>query len=341
MFFSSPGELYFKCTACRRHLAAEQAAVGRLVECPGCRASLLVPAHSTVWPPALRKFLWLSVTHGLVIATLTGVGVYALTDRSVALRQERAARVAVTPATQLGNAETTVSARTEAVKPLRMETPDAAWQAEHRVLKEKYEELGNWVLSNMRGKFLLKEKLVKNIQLSPVTDDYLVHPDLAEYLNLNAKEQDLLDDAFGFGLSSLAELESRFLTVTQSAPDRAVAQIAPFETDGEAMRADLYRAMETVLGAQRFGQLLAAGEKDLAKRYHYFGNASRSMVFQQTASTNSAEAPYLVIRDGWIIPEGQGRRSIQVEESSVRSLPRDYMPYLSRLPGFVANYAQP
>ena len=314
--------------------------MGRLVECPACRSSLLVPARSTVWPPALRKFLWVVTANGLAVMALTGLAVHLLVRDKSGDVTIRSARVP----TLVAPSEPRVQAQAQPGPVEREKEADpgyAALKSEHRALGSKYEELANWVLSNMRGHFLLSEKLSKHVLIPPMTDDYLVNPDFAEYLKLSAKEQELLEDAFGFGLSSLVELESRFLSVTQSAPDRAVVQIPSYEQEGAAMREDLYRAMETVLGAQRFGQLLQAGEKELAQRYHYFGHASRSMVFQETASGNPDEPPYLVIRDGWIIPDGPGKRSIQVAEASVRELPSEYLPYVSVLPGFVVNYAQP
>lgn len=303
---------------------------------------MLVPTRSTTWPPALRRFLWVVTANGLAVLALTGLAVHLLVRGPTGGEAVRNVRVAPVVAPSVPRVQ--APAKPGSVERKERKADNTAYdvlQSEHRALGSKYEELANWVLNNMRGHFLLSEKLSRHVLIPPLTDDYLVNPDFAEYLKLNPKEQELLEDAFGYGLSSLVELESRFLSVTQSAPDRAVVQIPSYEKEGAAMREDLYRAMETVLGAQRFGQLLQAGEKELAQRYHYFGHASRSMVFQETASGNPEEPPYLVIRDGWIIPDGPGKRSIQVAEASVRELPSEYLPYVSVLPGFVVNYAQP
>lgn len=345
MRFGSPGEIYFRCTACAGRLAAAQDEVGRLIECPACQSSILVPARSTAWPPGLRRFLLIGTAQLLVVVLLGGL-VAMLMGRNHSDGEEQ-------KSAQLSRPLDTRSTLSPDLGPDR--TPDAPvedggeptdrafqdLQTAHRALSKQYNELANWVLSNMRGRFLLKEKFVKNLSMSPLTDEYFLHPDMMEFLAVSPRERDLLEDALGYGLSSMAKLETKFLSVTQSTPDRVAVHIPPYEQEGAAMRDDLYRAMETVLGANRFGRLLDAGEKDLIKRYHYFGAAARTMVFQQTAAEDPSEPPYLVIRDGWIIPDGVGKRSIQVAEASVRELPRDYIPYLSWLPEFVAAYAKP
>jgi DNA-directed RNA polymerase subunit RPC12/RpoP len=337
MHFRSPGEVYFRCSACRGRLAAERVAAGRLVECPACRSSLLVPEQSTAWPPALRRFLWIVATHGLAIVLLTGLGVYLLTRNQA----ETWADAPEPLAPSVRRAAAVIAPAPASERPGVAEGVYTELQTSHQALGRKYEELANWVLTNMRGRFLLKEKFVKNVQIAPLSDEYLLSPDIADFLNIQPQEQALLEDALGFGLSSLAVLEAKYISVTQSTPDRVAVHIPSYVEEGASMQDDLYRAMETVLGAQRFSQLLTASEKELAKRYHYFGKASRTMVFQKTAAEKATDAPYLVIRDGWIMPDGVGKRSIQVEEASVRDLPRDYLPYLSWLPEFVAAYAQP
>lgn len=145
----------------------------------------------------------------------------------------------------------------------------------------------------------------------------------------------------GFGLATMASLESRFLTVTQRAPEHVLLHIPPYTQEGAAMQDDLYQAMETVLGADRFDRLLDAGEKDLIKRYHYFGTAARTMTFELTAADDPKDPPFLAIRDGWVIPDGPGKRSVQVTEAAVREMPREYLPYLSWLPEYMAAFVKP
>ena len=331
--------ILFRCTACRNAMEADPAMVGRLVECPSCNSSMLVPNRSLRLPPAARRRLWIGLGAGLLAVLLISIAVRLLSSPD-----------SLPPSVQLAkaNASTLVKAPGEggpgpSATVTRAE-PDSSFQelaARHRKLGKQYEELANWVLNNMRGRFLLKERFVKNLNLPSVTDGFGLHPDMMDFLEVSPKERDLLEDALDYGLSSMASLESKFLSVTQKAPEHVALYIPPYEREGAAMQEDLYRAMETVLGADRFDRLLDAGEKDLIKRYHYFGTAARTMTFVLTASENPAEQPYLVIRDGWVIPDGPGKRSIQVAESAVRQLPRDYLPYLSWLPEYMAAFAKP
>lgn len=343
MSFRTPDEIYFRCSACRGRLGAERAAIGRLVECPACQASLLVPERSTVWAPAWRRLVWILCTHGVAVVALSFWALHLMSrpDRPV----PAAAGTAAARPAELAPVRTPGGpARPGPVAVEGTGSGERAYrdlQSAHRAMNRQYEDLANWVLNNMRGRFLLKERFVKNISVPPLTDAYQLHPDLAEFLEVSPQEQNLLEDAFGFGLSSMAALETKFLSVTQAVPGQVSLHIPPYVEEGAAMQSDLYRAMETVLGAARFGRLLTASEKDLIQRYHYFGAASRTMVFEHAEPGDGSEPPYLVIRDGWTIPDGPGKRSIQVAEIAVRELPKDYLPYLSWLPEFVTGYASP
>ncbi len=340
MALRTTNTILFRCAACRTAMDADPAMSGRLVECPSCGSSMLVPARSLLLPPAARRRLWIGLGAGLLAVLLISIAVHLLSSPDSLPPSVQLAKANATAATSpKGTAETGLGPAAASSK-----DPDSSFQelaAQHRKLGKQYEELANWVLNNMRGRFLLKERFVKNLNLPSVTDGFALHPDMMDFLEVSPKERDLLEDALDYGLSSMASLESRFLSVTQKAPEHVALYIPPYEREGAAMQEDLYHAMETVLGADRFDRLLDAGEKDLIKRYHYFGTAARTMTFVLTASEDPAEQPYLVIRDGWVIPDGPGKRSIQVAETAVRQLPRDYLPYLSWLPEYMAAFAQP
>lgn len=321
-------------------MEADPGSAGRLVECPSCGSSMLVPARSLLLPPAVRRRLGIALGAGLLAVILVGFAVRLLSSPDNLPPAVTWAQGDATPTTT----RAAVSTNAEALAATRPSDAGPALQeleARHRKLGRQYEELANWVLNNMRGRFLLKERFVKKLNLPSVTDGFGLHPDMMEFLEVSPKEQDLLEDALDYGLSSMAALESRFLSVTQKAPEHVALYIPPYEREGAAMQQDLYRAMETVLGADRFDRLLDTGETDLIKRYHYFGTAARTMTFVLTAPEDASEQPYLLIRDGWVIPDGPGKRSIQVAETAVRELPRDYLPYLSWLPEYMAAFARP
>lgn len=320
-------------------MMATREAVGRLHGCPACGAACLVPARSYHLPPASRRRLLLGLGAGLV-----AVAVITFSLRLMELRPAEQEPAAGLPRREMGEVSTYATALAAAKAP-RLEDvakPGARdWESEHRALNRKYEELANWVLNNMRGRFLLKDKFVKNLQFPSMTTEFGLHPELMEYLEVNDRERGLLEDAMDYGLATMATLESRFLSVTQRAPEHVLLHIPPYVREGAVMQDDLYRAMETVLGADRFDRLLAAGEKDLVKRYHYFGTAARTMTFELTAADDPKDPPFLAIRDGWVIPDGPGKRNVQVTEAAVRELPREYLPYLSWLPEYMAAFVAP
>jgi hypothetical protein len=335
--------------ACRNILHAPAEAAGLLVKCRVCQASQLAPARSQFWTPA-RRSQWLAIGLRSAVAALMlllGGQLWYRASRSAqppAPVEERPSSVAMaahqTPVAPVAPAG-------EAPSPLPRETPVEEnprfreLQTAHRAVSRQYEELANWVLNNMRGRFLLKDALVKNVKISPLTEDFQLHPELADFLDINAKEQSLLEDALDYGRAAMLAMEGQFLSVTQFTPDRVAVHIPPYEKEGATMQRDLYDAMETVLGAERFGRMLTAGEQDLIKKYHYFGAATRTLIFQLMEDPQPDQPPYLVIRDGWILPDGPSQRTMQIAEASVRELPRDYVPYLQWLPDFVAAYARP
>lgn len=301
---------------------------------------MLVPARSMRFPPETRRRLIIGAGAGLLAVLLLNLAARLLAHPDPVPQVPAATTAAPTLGRDTGPAATPAPGGPSL---RRADPPDAyrELQAAHRSLGRQYEKLANWVLNNMRGRFLLKERFVRNLDLPAVTDGFAVHPDMMEFLEVSPRERDLLEDAMGYGLSTMAALEARFLSVTQSAPERVALHIPPYEREGAAMQEDLYRAMETVLGNDRFGRLLDAGERDLIKRYHYFGTAARTMIFTLTAADDPRDPPYLVIRDGWVIPDGPGKRSIQVAEASVREMPKDYLPYLSWLPEYMAAFVRP
>ena len=290
-------------------------------------------------PPAARRRLLIGAAAGLVAVLVIGLALRLMQDTAPAdFRTARTTESVPGPVVDAGGDNLSVMDVDSGI-PAGVSRRD--WEAEHRSLNRKYEELANWVLNNMRGRFLLKDRFVKHLQFPAVTDEFGLHPDLMEYLEVNPRERDLLEDAMDFGLSTMATLESRFLTVTQRAPEHVLLHIPPYTREGAVMQDDLYRAMETVLGADRFDRLLDAGERDLIKRYHYFGTAARTMTFELTAADDPKDPPFLAIRDGWVIPDGPGKRSVQVTEAAVREMPREYLPYLSWLPEYMAAFVKP
>ncbi|MCO5062107.1 MAG: hypothetical protein M9963_08980 [Kiritimatiellae bacterium] len=349
----SAGEIFFRCTACRRRLAAEPRAVGHLVSCPNCQSSLRVPETSTAMDPlVLRRRLALA----FVALGFLGCGVagWALAQRAPnppMSRLFRAPAVSVANPTSAPAAAQAKSAVLAGASGVAGPTPTPSTaedrralqrlQQENRAIGQKYEDLANWVLSNLRGRFLLKQQHVGKLRFAPVNEDFSVSADLADFLAASANESAQMTDVFQYSRDALIALQHTYMSATQDAPDRVTLYIPPFEREGAALRDELYGALEGVLGADRFGRLLAVGEKDMSRAYDYFGAASRTLVFEKVSDPNVSAKPYLIIKDGWVIPRDESRRTTETTEEAVTELPERYSSYLAWLPDFIAAYAKP
>lgn len=334
---SPASEIFFRCPACRRRLAAESRARGLVLDCPSCKASLLVPEKSTTLNPVLIRRL------GGIAIIIAGAAVCVTAGWWLA-RGARQAETASAPAPAVQEVRATISAPAKVEPKPETATAPQELQEARRAQREasgRYEELANWVLANMRGRFLLKEKHVGRLRFIPVSDDFKVHPELAEFLAVDDRETGLLNDILQYGRTTLLDLQNRFLVATQPAPETAVLFIPPFEKEGAGLREDLYAAMRSILGPDRFSRMIAVSEEELARAYDYFGAASRSVAFQLVPGEKPRDPPHLVIRDSWMIQKDESRRVTETSEQAVRELPARYTPYLAWLPDFVSFYAKP
>jgi hypothetical protein len=334
---SSGIEIFFRCTACRRTLAADDRARGALVLCPACGASLLAPQKSTALNPSILRRI---AAAGIMVLGLFGFGVagWALSRRD---ELPQAQNNPITPARDaIATKELTPSADPNPADRTHYERELRAAQQAQEAATRRYEELANWILSNMRGRFLLKEQHVERLRMAPVTDDYSINPDLADFLSMSERESGMLNDIFQYGRTTLLELQTRALTATQPAPDRVVLHFAPFPREGELLREDLYGAMRSVLGVARFGRLLQVSAEEMARAYDYFGAAARTVAIQLMPGERPRDPPYLLIRDEWIIPKGESSRVTEILEEAARELPPRYVPYLAWMPDFISFYAK-
>lgn len=346
---SSNGEIYFRCTACRRRLAIESSAAGQVVDCPNCRASLLVPNESTTTNPiaarrraaiafVLLGFLGCGFAGWLIAGGPTPQPTGASTSASVAVNAGGAKLNA--PPSRHGVAEME-AAREQSADGAEMQRENEQLQFANRAMSKQYEELANWVLRNLKGRFLLKQEHVGRLRFEPVNEEFELNADLADFLTASSEETGLMNDVFQYSHSMLLDLQKSVLTATQDAPARVTLFIPPFEREGAAVRDDLYGALQTVLGSERFDRLLQVSQKDLAKAYDYFGSAARTMVFEVVPDPRPSAAPFLLIRDAWAIPQDASRRTTESYEEAVTRLPERYNAYLAWLPDYISAYAKP
>lgn len=325
-------EIYFNCPSCRRSCVVDRSAAGYVAPCPHCSAQVRIPTRSRL-PPHYVRWAATFAAHALVAAGVTGAVLF------VAARKFQPESPAVIPE------PVPAAARPAPVaSPVRVETGWTAEQErlvqENQSIRMQFETLGNWVLKNFRGKYPLPERMVTRLRLPPVNDDYTLQADVAELLQVTPSEQALVNDALGATWRSIAQMESSLLSVTQSAPGKVTLHIPPYAEQGAAVREDLLAALETTLGTHRTDRFLDVTEEELQKSYHYFGAASRTLIFEVTTPADRRLPQYLVIKDGWILPQGESGRSYQVTETAVNRLPKPYLAYLGVLPPDVAVYAR-
>ncbi len=332
-------DLYFTCPACRGHLVVERSGAGYSAPCPHCAASVRVPHRSSL-PPKLARALRLVGLNGALVLAVTAVTLYGLGS----FRPDPPA------AAEGAAAEPATAVRRPAPRAAVREGKPAGYVSEernrelaqaHAELQARYDDLGNWVLQNVRGKFPLHDRLLNRLDLAPVDENFMLHGDVVEVLNVKPEEKALVDDALIATRDTLNQMELAMLTVTQTAPHKATLYIPAYADSGEQARQDLYQALSTALGEARFNRLLDMTQRQLEKQYHYFGSAQRTMVFELASTEENPDDAFLVIKDGWIRPDGEHGRTYEVSEHSVRELPAQYGSYLNLLPAYVAAFAKP
>lgn len=349
-----PSEIFFRCPACQRKLAADRDMAGKLVNCPNCRAPLVVPTRSTALDPALvRRSGALSIT--LIAISLLAWGGLSMiqwtttssihadgTLVSLAESAPRDSRVGPPEPRPLSAAApgSTPGERAGTYAPAAWEREIQAARQAEQAARMRYEELANWILANLRGRFLLKDRHVARLRFQPVSENFNTHPDLADFLALDEKEKSLMDDIFQYGRAAVISLQQQSLIATQTEPNVVSIVIPPFEKAGANVRDDLYAAMRTVLGPHRFERLLSVSEQEINRAYDYFGAAAREITLRLVPGATPNERPYVLIRDSWTIPQSESRRVTETTEEAVYKVPPQYAPYLAAVPDFLSPYVE-
>lgn len=335
-------DLYFTCPACRGHLVVERSGAGYSAPCPHCAASVRVPHRSSL-PPRLARVLRLVGLNGALVLAVSAVTLYGLGSFRPDAPAPEPVEVAATKPPVAGARRPSArdAARAEEPAGFVPEAQNRELAQAHADLQARYDDLGNWVLQNVRGKFPLDDRLLNRLDLAPMDEHYMLHGDVVEVLQVKPEEKALVDDALIATRDALSQMEQALLTVTQTAPHKATLYIPAYADSGEQARQDLYQALSTALGEARFNRLLDMTQRQLEKQYHYFGSAQRTMVFELASTEENPDDAFLVIKDGWIRPDGENGRTYEVSERSVRELPAQYSSYLNLLPAYVAAFAKP
>lgn len=212
-------------------------------------------------------------------------------------------------------------------------------ELENRTLSTQVDELGNWVLTNVRGTYPLPADMVTHLAMPAVSSNYSVHADLVRLLRMNETEQAMLNDALGYAQARMRKTEAPLVNVLARQENKVSLYVPPYEEDGQQTREDLMNAMEGSLGGARFDQLLNVSGKSLDEAFHYFGTAARTLEVE-LVPPQGAETAYLLIRDGWQIPDGESVTRWSGRETAARELPAEYADFRAWLPPAIAVYAR-
>lgn len=219
-----------------------------------------------------------------------------------------------------------------------LEAENTRLRSQNRDLQNRLVAVLNWILANFRGTYPLPESYMSKLQVTPVSEDYTLHPELARLLKVSPAEEQKINDALAYASDYLGKIEAAIVQVTNPRPDKVILHIPTFAEDGKILQDDLYTALEITLGEDRFDRLLDVSETGLKSSFAQFGEASRTMVFELVYGADG-EAPLLKIKDGWVMEIGPNTRTVTATESVVTNLPVKYNPYLAWLPDYVAAYS--
>jgi hypothetical protein len=227
-----------------------------------------------------------------------------------------------------------------AIKASQLNEENLKLRTQNSELQNRLVAVLNWILANFKGKYPLSEAHMSKLQIPPLTDDFTLHPDALDFLKVTQDEEQKVNDAFAYARKTLGEIEAAIITVTNPRPDKVILHIPPFPEDGKVLQEDLYAALDSTLGQDRFDRFLQVSESGLKQNFYQFGEASRTMVFELAYDDNST-TPQLKIKDGWVVDLGPNSRQVTAVESFVTNLPPKYNAYLAWLPEYVGMYAAP
>jgi len=327
--------IWFNCPACEKKLVVDITAGGFRADCPECGKNIPIPVRSTAYPGWVKSLL-INTAQALVVVMCGGMALWwALHGDSDGKAVDVVAQpVAVVKSVEVEEKDVQPESPTEDINQQLLD--------EHVELQGRYNKMLQWMMDNYRGKYPLPEHLVSKLRISPMTDQHEINPDLVEMLKMTEKEKGLVQDIFNYVRDNLTRAELERMTISDQKSDSITFSVPTYNEVGGLLREDLYHTLESTLGGPRFDRMVDVSEQEIREAFNYFGEASRSLTFQVIyPEVEGAHAPYVLIRDGWIIPEGESVRLTKVTETAVSTMPEVYQTYQQYLPDDISKFATP
>jgi hypothetical protein len=203
---------------------------------------------------------------------------------------------------------------------------------ENEQLREHLSAVLGWILANFRGRYPVPERLVGKLDVHAVSDDFTLHEDLAEMLRITPEERESINAAFLSAREMVQAAEEEVLVALSPTPEVGLVEIPPYEERGTEVRRHLIAALESALGSNRAPWAASAAGRDLERKFGGFGRGTRTIRFELVYGDGES-GPVVRIRDQREMPDGEGRRRIDAVEMEGETVPPEYQPYASRLPG--------
>ncbi len=330
--------IWFKCPSCGHKLVVDRTAAGYRADCPHCFRNIPIPLASTTTPTWFRQAA-LYASHVLLLAGGIGAGIWYASSRHEDMPPSVEQAADETAASQPA-----VVAETAIAQPKASAADEVNQQLlnEHLDLQGKYDKMVRWMIENYRGKYPLPENLVERLRIPPVNEALEVNPELTQLLRLSPEEKSKVQDVFNYIRTHITDAELERATIGEMTKDRITLNIPPYADVGEGYREDLYLTLEETLGGARFDRLIDVTGTELEQSFNYFGKAARNLTFEVIYPRAGEKfSPYLLIRDGWVIPDGDSVRLTKVTETAVTSIPDSYKAYQDHLPENVIRYSTP
>lgn len=310
---------------------------GFRADCPECGKNIPIPVRSTAYPAWVRTLLIHSAQVS-VIALMAG-GLWWRMN-STEIRESH-------PIQEHSVESSITSPSTAGTQPHKAENEPAdeinqQLLTEHVELQGRYNKMLQWMMDNYRGKYPLPERLVSKLRISPLNEQNELNPDLVEMLKMTDDEKVMVQDIFNYVRGNLTQAELERMQVTDQKSDSITFTVPTYPEVGESLREDLYQTLEATLGGPRFDRMVDVSEQELREKFNYFGEASRTLTFQVIyPAVEGAHPPYVLIKDGWVIPEGESIRLTKVTETAVSAMPDSYRTYQPYLPEDISKFATP
>lgn len=216
-------------------------------------------------------------------------------------------------------------AKQESVK-LRMEKRISQLDQENEALRGQMTDLLNWILTNVRGRYPVREQDLGHLKLPVINEDFELDDSLSDFLKLSTDEIFLVEDAFQFTRAKLRVLQDANMEWIQDTPNQIVMNIQSFPESGSQLKKDLDQALEASIGQDRLERLQTVSNDTLKETFDHFGQASRTLIFEMRNNPATGQ-PSLVINDAWFDEQNPDQLVYTESEIAVEALPEKYRDF--------------